>query len=294
MSAWLAVLLWAVAASLLHVRDRRQLVHAARARHEVRGPLCTAQLALDGLERSARVEAIGLELRRAALALDDLAARPRRDVTPVVDVARRRRASFPVVDAARRRRESFPVVDAARVLADAALVWRSLAAAHGAALSVEPSPARVAGDPLRLTQACANLVANAVEHGGGHVRVTSSAAGGRVRIEVADLGGGLPAPLPELVATARGRRSPRGHGLAIAAAIAERHGGRLIQIPEARGTHLVLDLPEAPTARQRSSRAHGPPSSPTDLSRSSRAHVPPSSPTDLSPSSRAHGPRSSS
>ncbi len=253
MSALPALLVWAVAASALHMRDRRQLVHAARARHEVRGPLCTAQLALDGLERSARVEAIGLELRRAALALDDLAGRPNRDSSPVVGLGRP-------------RHDPSPVIDVARLLANAALAWESLAAAHGAVLSVEPAPALVAGDPLRLAQACANLVANAVEHGGGHVRVMSAAAAGRVRIEVADLGGGLPAPLPELVATARGRRSPRGHGLAIAAAIAERHGGRLIQIPEARGTHLALDLPEAPAARPPSPR-----SSPTDLSRSSPA-----------------------
>ena len=243
MTGWLAVLVWAVAASLLHVRDRRQLIHAARARHEVRGPLCTAQLALDGLERSARVDAIGLELRRAALALDDLAAHESRDSSRLVDVA--------------------------RVLADASPVWRSLAAAHGAVLSVEPAPALVAGDPLRLAQACANLVTNAVEHGGGHVRVTSSATAGRVRIEVADLGGGLPARLPELLVAARGRRSERGHGLAIAAAIAERHGGRLIQIPEARGTHVALDLPEAPVALSRTFSAA--------LSRSSPARSPGSS-----------------
>ena len=76
MSVWLALLAWALAAQALHLRGRRRLVLAARAGHEVRGPLCTAQLALDGLERSARVEAIGLELRRAALALDDLTGSP--------------------------------------------------------------------------------------------------------------------------------------------------------------------------------------------------------------------------
>jgi signal transduction histidine kinase len=220
LSAWLALLVWALAASALHLRGRRQLVLAARARHEVRGPLCTAQLALDGLERSARVEAIGMELRRAALALDDLAQE-------------------------RRSRGSPATVDVARLLSDAVPVWRALADAHGATLAVEPAPAVVVGDPLRLAQACANLVANAVEHGGGHVRVTSSTVAGRVHVEVADLGPGLPGPLPELVAAARGRRSARGHGLAIAAAIAERHRGRLTAIPAPRGTRLVLELPEA-------------------------------------------------
>ena len=136
-------------------------------------------------------------------------------------------------------------VDVARLLFDAAPVWRALADARGARLAVEPSPAVVAGDPLRLVQACANLVTNAIEHGGGRVRVTSCTADGQVRIEVADDGPGLPAPLARLITAARGRRSARGHGLAIAAAIAERHGGRLSAIPGARGARLALELPVA-------------------------------------------------
>ena len=237
---------------------------AARAGHEVRGPLCTAQLALDGLERSARVEAIGLELQRAALALDDLTGSPRRDAVAALDVG--------------------------EMLADAAPAWHALAAAHDVRLAVEPGHARVLGDRLRLAQACGNLVANAIEHGaaldlsgdrdrltfaGGRVpcepplfggfvearlfgdnelepadprlvRVRSYTAGGRVRIEVRDAGPGLPATVGDLLVAARGRRSARGHGLAIAAAVAESHGGRLASLPAARGAHLLLELPAAP------------------------------------------------
>ena len=260
-TGWLALL---VAASVVHARERRRLVRVARARHEVSGPLCTAQVALEGLEPSARVEAIGLELRRAALALDDLAT-PRRRRGPLrrLVAPRRRRGLRGWLVAPRRRcgplcrliapRPSRPAagprsdsrVDVARLLADAAPVWRSVADARGVELAVEPAPAAVAGDGLRLAQACANLVTNAVEHGGGAVKVRSSATGGRVRIEVADLGPGLPAPLPKLVAAAQGRRSPRGHGLAIAAAIAERHGGRLTTVHAPRGARVALDLPAA-------------------------------------------------
>ena len=232
MSGLLALLTWALAASALHLRGRRKLVRAARAGHEVRGPLSTAQLALNGLERSARVDAIGLELRRAALALDDLSG-----------LGRRRGPVAPV--------------NVAALLSGAAHVWRALAEAHGTTLAVEPGAARVVGDELRLAQACANLVANAIEHGGATVsrsrtddervvRVRSSTSGGRVLIEVRDNGPGLPAPIGDLVAAARGRLSPRGHGLAIAAAVAERHGGRLASIPAARGAHIVLELPAAP------------------------------------------------
>jgi len=225
----IAHLVWALALSTVHIRGRRRLVDAARARHEVRGPLCTAQLALDGLERSARVEAIGLELRRAALALDDLAGRRDPDAVEVVDV------------------------DA--LLREGAPAWHTLAAARGVEFDLVASPASVVADPLRLLQACGNLVANAIEHGGGHVRVAASVDAGRVGIEVADLGPGLPAPLSALVAAARGRRSARGHGLAIASAIAERYGGRLFTIPSPRGARLVLDLPEAaPAPRSRSAR----------------------------------------
>ena len=46
-----------------------------------------------------------------------------------------------------------------------------------------------------------------------------------------------------LTATARTRRGPRGHGLAIAAAIAEQHGGRLTAAPVIGGARLVLELP---------------------------------------------------
>ena len=231
MSAWLALLAWALAAQALHLRGRRRLVLAARAGHEVRGPLSAAQLALDGLEPSARVEAIGLELRRAALALDDLTGASRRYVVASVDVA--------------------------ELLSDAAPAWHALAAACDVTLAVEPGDAHVVGDRLRLAQACGNLVANAIEHGATRdddlepadprlVRVRSYTLGGRVRIEVRDSGRGLPAPVDDLVVAARGRRSARGHGLAIAAAVAERHGGRLASLPATRGAHLVLELPEAP------------------------------------------------
>ena len=216
-------LVWALALSTVHLRGRRRVVDAARARHEVRGPLSVAQIALDGLERSARVEAIGLELRRAALALDDLAGR--------------------------RDREAADVVDVGALLREGAPSWHALAVDRGVALELFACPASVVGDPLRLLQACGNLVANAIEHGGGHVRVVVSAAAGRVTIEVADRGPGLPTDLPALVAAARGRRSARGHGLAIADAIAARYGGRLVSAPSPRGARLIVDLPEADPGR---------------------------------------------
>ncbi len=224
---------WATTAALvaLQVRAHRRLVLVARASHELRGPLSAVQLGLHGLAgEPARVAAIELELRRAGRALDDLAAA--RSGT--------HGSSRP------------EVVDLAELAVAYAPTWRTLAEAHGATLSIEPpvagpkrAPTAVLADPLRIAQACANLVGNAAEHGGGVVRVRVRATGEVVRIEVADDGAGLPASVAALTASARARHGRRGHGLAIAAAIAEHHGGRLAAAPSDRGARLMFEVPAA-------------------------------------------------
>ena len=118
-----------------------------------------------------------------------------------------------------------------------------------ASLSVEPLRGRalVRADPLRLAQACGNLVANALEHGGSPVRVRGRVVAGRVRIEITDAGAGLPEPVSRLIARRR-RGAPRGRGLTIAARIARDHGGRLSSAPSSRGACLVIELPSADAA----------------------------------------------
>jgi signal transduction histidine kinase len=315
-AGWAALLLMGA----LHLRTRRRLVLVARASHELRGPLCAARLGLDTLAAEpARVAAIDLELRRAARALDDLAAAPSGGRAP-------------------ERRE---LVDLRALVALHAPAWRALAASHGAELRLEsvipaprpegrllplpaaprrpptaafpttaaalrpaapasplapgaaaprgPEPARpdrvarpagdpsapvrlrrdrpppaapataVLADPVRIAQACANLVANAAEHGGGVVRVRVAAGADTVRLEVSDDGPGLPAPVSALVAAARTRRGRRGHGLGVAAAVAEEHGGRLAPAPASAGARLVLELPAAAPAVLSRRRAAAPP-----------------------------------
>ncbi|HEY7076871.1 MAG TPA: ATP-binding protein [Solirubrobacteraceae bacterium] len=222
---------WLVAGGLAlgRMRARGRLVAVARAAHEVRGPLFAARLALHalggGAAEVARVAAVDVELARAALAVEDLAGAPR----------------------GRRAPARLELVDLAGVVRASAPAWRALVARHGARLALElpAAPARVRGDRLRLAQACANLVANAAEHGGGLVRVAVLANGGRVRVEVRDDGPGLPAPVAALAAAARGRHSRRGHGLAVVAALAGAHGGRLAAAPARAGARVVLELPAA-------------------------------------------------
>ena len=126
---------------------------------------------------------------------------------------------------------AFELVDLGELLSDSVQAWRPAAARAGVELRLlcrRPMPP-VRGDRLRLAQAAGNLIANAIEHGGGHVDVRGCTSGTGARIEVIDDGPGLPAPLAEIVGRARRGRGTRGRGLAIAAAIAALHGGRLMR-----------------------------------------------------------------
>jgi signal transduction histidine kinase len=251
----------------------------ARACHELRGPLTAVRLGLELAFRSGqlpdeRVRALDLELGRATLALDDLSEAWQRG--PVV--------GWPQ---AVEQQE----IDVTRLLADSVEALRGAAAAHGVELRLmsSGSHAVVSGERLRLAQATGNLIANAIEHGGGVVDITWRVERSTIRIEVIDGGVGLPAPVAELVRAGRqrhqvwgsGRRGSgrwgsgawgsgrwgsgawgygawgsgvlpgrrrvtrRGHGLAIASAIAAAHGGRLAAAPSERGARLVLELPVA-------------------------------------------------
>ncbi len=233
-AGWLAAACAGGVAVALVAELRRRGELVARACHELRGPLSAVRLGVELLARDARGPGRGIaasvdgELRRAARALDDL------------DAAR----------AGRRARDRSEPVDVAALLRAAGAAWAPVARRHGAVLRVEvpAAPVTVRGDRVRLAQACGNLVANAIEHGGGTVRLRGTAAGPRVRIEVADDGPGLPAPVPRLTRRARGGRGRRGRGLAIAADIAAQHGGRLAAAPATHGARIALDLPVAGAA----------------------------------------------
>jgi signal transduction histidine kinase len=201
----------------------------ARACHELRGPLTAARLGLQlgattGELSPARLRAIDLELGRAALALEDL------------DTAGRRGGPF---------RRPLEPVDMQQLVGDSVEAWLGAAAARGVDLRASwagDSPT-VWGDRLRLAQATGNLIANAIEHGGGVVSVRGRGEPGRVRIEVIDGGPGLPAPVSELARRPHAGRGRRGRGLAIAVAVITSHGGRLSAAPSAHGARLVVELP---------------------------------------------------
>ncbi|HEY3184280.1 MAG TPA: ATP-binding protein, partial [Gaiellaceae bacterium] len=111
----------------------------------------------------------------------------------------------------------------------------------------------VRGDAERLRQVLTNLVDNAVKYSphGEPVEVRASAIDGRVLVDVADRGAGIPAADQRLIfekfgrASGGGAKPGTGLGLYIARSIAEAHGGTLEVEPGpgARGAVFTLSLP---------------------------------------------------
>jgi signal transduction histidine kinase len=230
-AGWVAAgVVGALAVSLLRAHgDRMEAV--ARACHELRGPLTAARLGLaapagQALPSPGRLRAIDTELGRAALALDDLSG----------------------TGGGARRLWRLDRIDVRGLMADCVEAWQASALAAGSTIEVGWSgeEAAVWGDRLRLAQAIGNLIANAIEHGRGTVQAGVVAHGATVRIAVSDDGPGLPEPVAELRRRPRRGRGARGRGLAIAADVAEAHGGALVSAPSRGGARLVLELPVAP------------------------------------------------
>ena len=143
-------------------------------------------------------------------------------------------------------------VDVAAMLGDAIAQCRWIAQEQGVVLEerVPRDLPLVEGDPLALTRAVQNLVANAIRHGaeGRWAGVTARADGGRVVIRVEDRGPGIaPRDARRIFEPFfRGRHSSRvrgsGLGLAIVRQVAQAHGGSIRVERRARGTAFVLTL----------------------------------------------------
>jgi signal transduction histidine kinase len=150
------------------------------------------------------------------------------------------------------------VVDLRAVAAEAVDRLRPVAAGKGLSLEYEQpgDPLTVFCDPADLDRIVGNLVGNAVKYTArGHVRVSLARAEGRVRLEVADTGIGIPREaLPSLFnefyrasnAKAAGE-SGTGLGLAIVRLLVTRYGGEIsVASQEGEGTTMTVTLPASP------------------------------------------------
>jgi signal transduction histidine kinase len=147
-------------------------------------------------------------------------------------------------------------VDLAELTGRIADAYRPDVEASGRTLTVTVQPAQVTGDADLIAQAIANLLENAMRHTpvGSEIRLSVTYTGGRAEISVADDGPGVPADQREAVLQRfhrleASRTTPgSGLGLPIVAAIARRHGARLLLSSAEPGLKASLEFPAADPA----------------------------------------------
>jgi two-component system sensor histidine kinase MtrB len=213
-------------------RERRFTADVA---HELRTPL-TALVAEAALLAERAVD-MPADARRLSVLLAGDVERLRRLVEDLLEISR--------LDAGADALRVEPV-DLAR-LAGAVVAGRGWDASVAIA-----GEATARTDPRAVERVVANLVENALVHGGGAARVTVRASDGAAEIEVADSGPGIPLAAQDEIFRRfakldRSRASAgTGLGLAIAREHARRLGGEVALASEpGRGARFTLRLPVA-------------------------------------------------
>ena len=230
--------------ALVPIREsiRRQREFAADASHEFRTPLAVIRSSVEHLERH-RDEPVAT----VGDALGDIRDEVEHLTALVGDLLLLARTDSGVVELERQP------LDLSDVAGEALGAVSSLAAERNVEVLLDPEPAPVLGDSLRLRQLVTILVDNAIAHSpaGGRVTVNVRAERDGVRLRVDDSGPGIrPEDIPRVFDRFwRASGAPAGGtglGLAIAAWIVERHRGSIAAANRpGGGASFEVRLPEA-------------------------------------------------
>lgn len=219
---------------------RRQREFAADASHELRTPLTVVRTSLDHLRRHPEAP-----VNQVGSALDDIGAEVDQLTRLVEELLLLARSDSGAVTLER------APVDLGDIAASGASSLASTAAARGVTVTVDPAPAMVLGDEVRLRQLVLILVDNAIAHSpqGSTLRVAVRREGPMGSLTVDDEGPGIrDEDLPRLFE--RFWRAPgapsggAGLGLAIAHWIVTAHGGTITAANrETGGARFVAHVP---------------------------------------------------
>ena len=222
----------------LHDSYERERRFVGDASHELRTPLAVIKVELEGALRAGRDDPDVHAALTAALEECDQLAQLTEDL---LVLARGSEGRLPL---RRQELELRELLDRVRErFAD-----RARARERTIRVDAAGDP-RLEADGLRLGQALANLVDNALRHGDGDVVLRARTAGAATELEVVDSGSGFPAELGEHAFDrfARGdaarTRDGAGLGLAIVRAIAEAHGGSAAIVADRPGATVRISIP---------------------------------------------------
>ncbi|HET7181944.1 MAG TPA: HAMP domain-containing sensor histidine kinase [Candidatus Limnocylindrales bacterium] len=230
-----------LAAQRISLRHQREF--AADASHELRTPLTVIRSSVEYLRRHAEQP-----VAEVGDALVDIDAEVSHLTSLVEDLLLLARSDSGAITL-----ERVPLhLD--EVATDAAAALGKQAEAAGVRLEVDPEPAPLVGDALRLRQLVTILVDNAIRHSptGGTVRVTVRPAGAGASLTVDDAGPGVAAEHRARVFD-RFWQAPgapdggTGLGLAIARWIAEHHDGSItVGASDLGGARFAVAFPATP------------------------------------------------
>lgn len=160
-------------------------------------------------------------------------------------------------------------VDAAEVMKTTASDFQNSALAADVLLKLDTCTTKVRADPVRLYQILANLITNAIKHAppGSSIMLRAEPSGEEALLRVEDSGPGfqpedvqrLFMPFWRASANREAGRPGSGMGLALAAKLAEAHGGNLTAANRAdtSGAIFTLRLPLAPHGPKQVARSPG-------------------------------------
>ena len=223
----------------LHAVLARERSFVSDASHELRTPLAILRTEL---ELALRGDSTKAELQLAVRSAAEETERLNQLADDLLVIARSDQGRLPVRPAE---------LDARELLEGVAHRFAARARAEERTLCAEaPDGLTLTADRARLEQALANMVDNALRHGGGDVLLTAAREDGHMLLHVRDHGPGFPDDfLPEAFerfsrADEARSRGGTGLGLAITSAVARAHGGEAhASNRDGGGADVWLELP---------------------------------------------------